>query len=295
MTVPLWYAEEKSFSKPSLGLPSSVGVAGSLRGPTTQNGAVGADHSTVHSSSSIDVTMIQEPRPEGYVQVNDVEEEEEEEGQTSATTGAPGAAAPSTTESSVTIAHAPASGPDASAANGATDTGAWGTNVDNTEDVNADAGNGAHGNSGGEATQNKIQGGEEGELEDSEDSESGPDSTAAPVGGWVFVANGSGEGVGGKTEGQGGQAGEGAGEGEEEVARRRRRLNSLVDASVSRVKEQRCNVAFIKTHKTASTTLTAVLYRYGLRHGRKVARYDVEGTAVTLEHSVEQVRSHQRR
>ena len=64
-----------------------------------------------------------------------------------------------------------------------------------------------------------------------------------------------------------------------------------VDASVAREEGQRCNVAFVKTHKTASTTLTAVLYRYGLRHGKTVARFDVEGTAVTLEHAAEQVRS----
>lgn len=72
---------------------------------------------------------------------------------------------------------------------------------------------------------------------------------------------------------------------------RRRRLNGLVDASVARDERQRCNVAFVKTHKTASTTLTAALYRYGLRHGRRVARFDVGGTAVTLQHAAEQVRS----
>lgn len=72
---------------------------------------------------------------------------------------------------------------------------------------------------------------------------------------------------------------------------RRARLNGLVDAAVERQRGQECNVAFVKTHKTASTTITAVLYRYGLRHGRRVARFKVEGTAVTLEHAAEEVRT----
>ncbi|CAM9693860.1 unnamed protein product, partial [Sphacelaria rigidula] len=67
-----------------------------------------------------------------------------------------------------------------------------------------------------------------------------------------------------------------------------RKLNELVQASIARTDEQACNVAFVKTHKTASTTVTSMLYRYGIRHGRRVARFDVEGTAVTLEKSVQQ-------
>ncbi|CAM9696265.1 unnamed protein product [Choristocarpus tenellus] len=69
----------------------------------------------------------------------------------------------------------------------------------------------------------------------------------------------------------------------------RQRLNQLVEASVNRTEFQRSNVAFVKTHKTASTTLTAVLYRYGMRHGKRVARFDVDGTAATLEFSALQV------
>eukprot|EP00752_Nemacystus_decipiens_P001803 g1742.t1 len=64
---------------------------------------------------------------------------------------------------------------------------------------------------------------------------------------------------------------------------RRARLNGAVEAAVVRQSDHACNVAFVKTHKTASTTLAGVLYRYGLRHGRRVARFHVEGTAVTLE------------
>lgn len=70
---------------------------------------------------------------------------------------------------------------------------------------------------------------------------------------------------------------------------RRVRLNGLVEAAVSRQGNHECNVAFVKTHKTASTTLTAIMYRYGLRHGRRVARFHVEGTAVTLEHAAREV------
>ncbi|CAM9411183.1 unnamed protein product, partial [Laminaria digitata] len=50
-------------------------------------------------------------------------------------------------------------------------------------------------------------------------------------------------------------------------------LNTLVDASVSDVDQQLCNLAFLKTHKTGSTTLSSLFYRYGVRHGLKVARY----------------------
>lgn len=70
---------------------------------------------------------------------------------------------------------------------------------------------------------------------------------------------------------------------------RRARLNGAVEAAVARKGDSACNVAFVKTHKTASTTLAGVLYRYGLRHGRMVARFHVEGTAVTLEHAVQEV------
>lgn len=91
-------------------------------------------------------------------------------------------------------------------------------------------------------------------------------------------------------EGDDGSEADPAAHDKDDVDSWRQRFNSMVKASVANSDNQRCNVAFVKTHKTASTTITAVLYRYGLRHGRKVARFDVEGTAVTLEHSVKQVR-----
>lgn len=36
---------------------------------------------------------------------------------------------------------------------------------------------------------------------------------------------------------------------------------------------QACNVAFIKTHKTASTTLAMIFVRYAKRHNKKVQLY----------------------
>ncbi|CAM9464061.1 unnamed protein product [Phaeothamnion confervicola] len=69
----------------------------------------------------------------------------------------------------------------------------------------------------------------------------------------------------------------------------RTELNALVDASVARTAQQRCNVAFIKTHKTASTTMTSILYRYGARHNKTIARFDVKGTSCTLEKAAEDV------
>ncbi|CAN0279973.1 unnamed protein product, partial [Phaeothamnion confervicola] len=59
-------------------------------------------------------------------------------------------------------------------------------------------------------------------------------------------------------------------------------LNALVDASVARTEQQRCNVAFIKTHKTASTTLASILYRYGARHDKAIAQFSRRGTTVDL-------------
>lgn len=115
-------------------------------------------------------------------------------------------------------------------------------------------------------------------------------SSSLAVDGEALLGEQIQEAGGGERGDKNGHLEEGAEEEEEgDVERRRRELNALVAASVSRVEEQKCNIAFVKTHKTASTTLTAVLYRYGLRHGRRVARFDVEGTAVTLDHSAQQV------
>ncbi|CAM9665132.1 unnamed protein product [Ascophyllum nodosum] len=66
-------------------------------------------------------------------------------------------------------------------------------------------------------------------------------------------------------------------------------LNGLIDESVSRTPYQLSNIAFIKTHKTASTTLASILYRYGMRHGSNIAQFYRGGTFVDLDTAVKQV------
>eukprot|EP00752_Nemacystus_decipiens_P007990 g7138.t1 len=46
-------------------------------------------------------------------------------------------------------------------------------------------------------------------------------------------------------------------------------LNGLVQATAAGKGNQVSNVAFVKTHKTASTTLAAIMYRYAVRHDLK--------------------------
>lgn len=52
---------------------------------------------------------------------------------------------------------------------------------------------------------------------------------------------------------------------------------------------QLSNVAFIKTHKTASTTLASILYRYGMRHDSAIAKFEEGGTYVDLDSATKQV------
>lgn len=59
----------------------------------------------------------------------------------------------------------------------------------------------------------------------------------------------------------------------EDVADARDYLNALVEESVSTDDPQLSNLAFFKTHKTGSTTLSSIFYRYGIRHDLKVAYY----------------------
>ncbi|CAM9555852.1 unnamed protein product, partial [Laminaria digitata] len=58
---------------------------------------------------------------------------------------------------------------------------------------------------------------------------------------------------------------------------------------------QLSNIAFIKTHKTASTTLASILYRYGMRHGSKIAKFDQGGTYIDLDVAAKQVTKQGRR
>lgn len=53
---------------------------------------------------------------------------------------------------------------------------------------------------------------------------------------------------------------------------------------------QLSNIAFIKTHKTASTTLASILYRYGKRHDSNISRFRERGTVVDLDSAAAQVR-----
>lgn len=53
---------------------------------------------------------------------------------------------------------------------------------------------------------------------------------------------------------------------------------------------QLSNIAFIKTHKTASTTLASILYRYGKRHDSNISKFKEGGTVVDLASAASQVR-----
>eukprot|EP00904_Undaria_pinnatifida_P012460 jgi/Undpi1/8344/HiC_scaffold_25.g10812.m2 len=52
-------------------------------------------------------------------------------------------------------------------------------------------------------------------------------------------------------------------------------LNSLVETSAA-ARNQLSNIAFVKTHKTGSTSMAAILYRYALRHGQKIKKNKYE-------------------
>ncbi|CAN0281962.1 unnamed protein product [Ascophyllum nodosum] len=66
-------------------------------------------------------------------------------------------------------------------------------------------------------------------------------------------------------------------------------LNDLVDKSAADKENQLANIAFVKTHKTASTTLAAVLYRYAVRHNLKLAHFG-NTTSVSLKTVADKVR-----
>eukprot|EP00903_Cladosiphon_okamuranus_P016251 g14989.t1 len=77
----------------------------------------------------------------------------------------------------------------------------------------------------------------------------------------------------------------------EESARHRDLLNGLVAESVEKTHNQACNVAFIKTHKTASTTLAMIFVRYAKRHNKKLASFEGKFVSViSLPLAVEQVK-----
>lgn len=67
----------------------------------------------------------------------------------------------------------------------------------------------------------------------------------------------------------------------------------LIVASVHVCCWQLVNIAFIKTHKTASTTLASIFYRYGKRHDSNIAKFQAGGTVVDLDLAANQARNTQ--
>eukprot|EP00752_Nemacystus_decipiens_P002360 g2229.t2 len=66
-------------------------------------------------------------------------------------------------------------------------------------------------------------------------------------------------------------------------------LNQLVAESVAATENQTCNIAFVKTHKTASTTAATIFYRYGKRHNLNVANFDGHQSSIELPDAVKQI------
>eukprot|EP00903_Cladosiphon_okamuranus_P005816 g5759.t2 len=67
--------------------------------------------------------------------------------------------------------------------------------------------------------------------------------------------------------------GDETGQGIERLAGQRDYLNGLVDETAAATGKQACNIAFAKTHKTASTTMAMILVRYARRHDKKLASF----------------------
>eukprot|EP00903_Cladosiphon_okamuranus_P011858 g11139.t1 len=65
-------------------------------------------------------------------------------------------------------------------------------------------------------------------------------------------------------------------------------LNGLVAATAAKTSEQLANIAFMKTHKTASTTLAYLLFRYARRHKLKLAHFENHRSAIPLIEAVHQ-------
>lgn len=70
------------------------------------------------------------------------------------------------------------------------------------------------------------------------------------------------------------------------IPRRKPASPSLLGVAI---RAQLTNIAFIKTHKTASTTLASILYRYGKRHGSNISKFKDPGTVVDLDSAAQQV------
>ncbi|CAM9393223.1 unnamed protein product, partial [Choristocarpus tenellus] len=69
----------------------------------------------------------------------------------------------------------------------------------------------------------------------------------------------------------------------------------LTNHGAQPTQSQTCNIAFVKTHKTASTTMATILYRYAKRHDFVIANFTDHHTTIPLEEAVEQVTKSGRR
>ncbi|CAM9325575.1 unnamed protein product [Ectocarpus sp. 12 AP-2014] len=63
---------------------------------------------------------------------------------------------------------------------------------------------------------------------------------------------------------------------------RRGYLNKLLEATALDSDNQVANVAFVKTHKTASTTVAAIMYRYAARHQLKLSYFGGSSSVTML-------------
>ncbi|CBJ28709.1 Sulfotransferase [Ectocarpus siliculosus] len=76
----------------------------------------------------------------------------------------------------------------------------------------------------------------------------------------------------------------------EELSRERAYLNGLVEETAEATGQQACNLAFAKTHKTASTTMAMILVRYARRHDMKLASFGGNHvSAIPLTEAVQQI------
>ncbi|CAM9406123.1 unnamed protein product, partial [Ectocarpus sp. 12 AP-2014] len=71
---------------------------------------------------------------------------------------------------------------------------------------------------------------------------------------------------------------------------RRGYLNKLVEATALDNGNQVANVAFVKTHKTASTTLASIMYRYAARHHLKLSYFGGSSSVTNLTSAATEMR-----
>eukprot|EP00904_Undaria_pinnatifida_P003356 jgi/Undpi1/13020/HiC_scaffold_8.g02683.m1 len=75
---------------------------------------------------------------------------------------------------------------------------------------------------------------------------------------------------------------------------RRDYLNGLVAMSILTRDDQLSNVALMRTHKTGSTTLATLFYRYGRRHGLEVAQFVGSHSTIPIAQAAQKTQQSQR-